>query len=104
MLTFLGKYCGSVTQNGFWWVNPLAGRQHVSLKITNFYSEQLKVNEAHDNPIGIAAVVVWNVVDSAMAVFEVESCTPFVHLQCETAVRQLANHFPHKPHVQGKSR
>lgn len=102
VLTFLGKYCGSVTQNGFWWVNPLAGRQHVSLKITNFQSEQMKVNEAHGNPIEIAAVVVWSVVDSAKEAFEVESCTAFVHLQCETALRHLANHFPYEPHVQGE--
>lgn len=102
VLTFLGKYHGSITQSGFWWVNPLAGRQYVSLKITNFQSEQLKVNEAHGNPIEIAAVVVWNVVDAAKAAFEVESCTAFVHLQCETALRHLANHFPYEPHAPGE--
>ncbi|MBL9183591.1 MAG: SPFH domain-containing protein [Verrucomicrobiaceae bacterium] len=102
VLTLFGKYCGSLTRNGFWWINPLTSRQNVSLRITNFQSEQLKVNEAHGNPIEIAAVVVWNVVDSAKAAFEVEHCTDFVHLQCETALRHLANHFPYEPHNPGE--
>lgn len=102
VLTFFGKYSGSITQNGFWWINPLAGRQKVSLKITNFQSQQLKVNDAHGNPIEIASVIVWRVVDSTKAIFEVENYNDFVHLQCETALRHLANHFPYEPHTPGE--
>lgn len=98
VLTFFGQYRGSITHNGIWWVNPLAGRERISTKVANFQSEQLKVNDALGNPIEIAAVIVWRVVDSAKATFEVESCTNFVHLQCETALRQLASHFPYEPH------
>lgn len=102
VLTFFGNYIGSITTSGFWWANPLASRARISLKITNFQSEQLKVNDAHGNPIEIAAVIVWRVVDSAKAAFEVESCAGFVRLQCETALRHLANHYPYEPHAQGE--
>jgi regulator of protease activity HflC (stomatin/prohibitin superfamily) len=102
VLTFFGKYCGSVIENGFWWINPFASRRKVSLKITNFQSQQLKVNDAHGNPIEIATVIVWRVVDSAKATFEVESYNSFIHLQCETALRHLSNLFPYEPHVQGE--
>jgi len=102
VLTFFGSYSGSLTQNGFWWVNPFAGRTKVSLKITNFQSQQLKVNDAHGNPIEIATVIVWRVVDTAKAIFEVESYNSFIHLQCETALRHLSNLFPYEPHVQGE--
>ena len=102
VLTLFGNYTGSITTSGFWWVNPLARRQKISLKITNFQSEQLKVNDAHGNPIEIAAVIVWRVVDSAKATFEVESCGGFVHLQCETALRHLANHYPYEPNIEGE--
>ncbi|WP_395743605.1 SPFH domain-containing protein [Prosthecobacter sp.] len=102
VLTFFGKYSGSVVENGFWWVNPFAGRQKISLKIANFQSEQLKVNDAHGNPIEIAAVIVWRVVDSAKATFAVENCNNFVRLQGETALRHLSNLFPYEPHAPGE--
>jgi regulator of protease activity HflC (stomatin/prohibitin superfamily) len=102
VLTFFGKYSGSVVENGFWWINPFAGRQKISLKIANFQSEQLKVNDAHGNPIEIAAVIVWRVVDSAKATFAVESCNQFVRLQGETALRHLSNLFPYEPHAPGE--
>ncbi len=102
VLTFFGKYTGSLVQNGFWWVNPFAGRQKISLKIANFQSEQLKVNDAHGNPIEIAAVIVWRVVDSAKATFAVENCNNFVRLQGETALRHLSNLFPYEPHAPGE--
>ncbi|WP_395737081.1 SPFH domain-containing protein [Prosthecobacter sp.] len=102
VLTFFGKYSGSIVENGFWWINPFAGRQKISLKIANFQSEQLKVNDAHGNPIEIAAVIVWRVVDSAKATFAVESCGNFVRLQGETALRHLSNLFPYEPHTPGE--
>jgi len=102
VLTFFGSYSGSLIQNGFWWVNPFAGRRKVSLKITNFQSQQLKVNDAHGNPIEIATVIVWRVVDTAKATFEVEDYHGFIHLQCETALRHLSNLFPYEPHTQGE--
>lgn len=102
VLTFFGNYTGSVKESGFWFANPFASKQFVSLKIGNFQSPQLKVNDAHGNPIEIAAVIVWRVVDTAKAMFDVTNYTSFVHIQCETALRQLANHFPYEPHVAGE--
>ena len=102
VLTFFGNYTGSVKGSGFWFANPFASKQFVSLKIGNFQSPQLKVNDAHGNPIEIAAVIVWRVVDTARAMFDVTNYTSFVHIQCETALRQLANHFPYEPHAAGE--
>lgn len=102
VLTFLGKYTGTVRDNGIWFANPFAGKATVSLKVANFQSPQLKVNDAHGNPIEIAAVIVWRVVDSAKALFDVEDYHRFVHIQCETALRTLASHFPYEPHEQGE--
>lgn len=102
VLTFLGKYTGSVRDNGIWFANPFASKSRVSLKVTNFQSPQLKVNDAHGNPIEIASVVVWRVVDTAKALFEVQDYKEFVHIQCETALRHMANHYPYEPHVEGE--
>ena len=102
VLTFFGNYSGSVKESGFWFANPFATKQFVSLKIGNFQSPQLKVNDAHGNPIEIASVIVWRVVDTAKAMFDVTNYTSFVHIQCETALRQLANHYPYEPHVAGE--
>jgi regulator of protease activity HflC (stomatin/prohibitin superfamily) len=102
VLTFLGKYTGSVRENGIWFANPFASKSKVSLKVTNFQSPQLKVNDAHGNPIEIASVIVWRVVDTAKALFEVEDYEAFVHIQCETALRHMANHYPYEPHVEGE--
>ena len=73
VLILFGKYIGTVRQSGFWWVNPFTIKRHVSLRIRNFNSEKIKVNDLHGNPIEIAAVVVWKVVDSARAIFETTS-------------------------------
>lgn len=102
VLTFFGKYTGSVKESGFWFANPFSSKQFVSLKIGNFQSPQLKVNDAHGNPIEIASVIVWRVVDTAKAMFDVTNYTSFVQIQCETALRQLANHYPYEPHVAGE--
>ncbi|NEN99247.1 MAG: SPFH domain-containing protein [Moorea sp. SIO3I7] len=95
VLVFLGSYVGSVRTSGFWWVNPFASKQLVSLRVRNFNSEKLKVNDAKGNPIEIAAVVVWRVVDSAKATFDVNSYVDFVAIQSETAIRGLASRYPY---------
>jgi len=91
-------YIGSVRESGFFFVNPLTSTKKISLKVRNFNSETLKVNDAQGNPIEIAAVVVWRVVDSAKASFDVENYKEFVALQSETAIRALANHYPYENH------
>jgi regulator of protease activity HflC (stomatin/prohibitin superfamily) len=98
VFTFLGKYVGSALTSGFFWTNPFAVKKKVTLRIFNFNSETIKVNDALGNPIEIAAVVVWHVVDSAKALFNVESYQNFVAIQSETAIRQLATHFPYDAH------
>lgn len=98
VFTFLGKYVGSARTAGFFWTNPFVVKKKVTLRIFNFNSETLKVNDALGNPIEIAAVVVWHVVDSAKALFNVESYQNFVAIQSETAIRQLATHFPYDAH------
>ena len=98
VFTFLGKYVGSARTAGFYWTNPFAVKKKVTLRIFNFNSETLKVNDALGNPIEIAAVVVWHVVDSAKALFNVDSYQNFVAIQSETAIRQLATHYPYDAH------
>jgi regulator of protease activity HflC (stomatin/prohibitin superfamily) len=107
VLILFGKYIGTVRNDGFWWVNPFTVRKQVSLRIRNFNSQKIKVNDLHGNPIEIGAVVVWRVVDSAKAVFDVENYEQFVDIQSETAIRQLASEFPYdvtdeeKPSLRG---
>ncbi len=102
VLTFFGKYTGTVREPGFWFANPFASKSTISLKVLNFQSPQLKVNDAHGNPIEIACIVVWRVTDSAKAFFDVQNCSEFVHIQAETALRHLASHFPYEPHETGE--
>jgi len=99
VLTFFGKYFGSIRDDGFFWTNPLVGRSKVSMRVYNFQSDKLKVNDADGNPIVIAAVVVWKVVDSAKALFDVEDFRSFVAIQSETAIRTLASRYPYDSHV-----
>jgi regulator of protease activity HflC (stomatin/prohibitin superfamily) len=98
VFTFLGKYVGSARTAGFFWTNPFVVKKKVTLRIFNFNSETIKVNDSLGNPIEIAAVVVWHVVDSAKALFNVESFQNFVAVQSETAIRQLATHYPYDAH------
>lgn len=98
VVVFFGRYVGSVRESGFWWTNPFTLRPRVSLRIHNFNSEKLKVNDALGNPIEIAAVVVWRVVDSAKALLEVENYREFVATQSETAIRALATRYPYDSH------
>ncbi|EYB69178.1 hypothetical protein DEIPH_ctg011orf0165 [Deinococcus phoenicis] len=102
VLTLFGRYVGTERRNGFYWTNPFTVRQNVSLRIRNFNSERLKVNDQMGNPIEIAAVIVWRVVDTARAVFDVEDYAEFVAIQSETALRHLAAQYPYDDY-DGKS-
>ncbi|MFT3990839.1 MAG: SPFH domain-containing protein [Luteolibacter sp.] len=102
ILTFFGNYTGTVRSPGFWFANPFANKSRISLKVSNFQSPQLKVNDAHGNPIEIACVIVWRVIDTAKAAFDVQDHHAFVQIQCETALRHLANHYPYEPHDTGE--
>jgi regulator of protease activity HflC (stomatin/prohibitin superfamily) len=97
VLILFGRYIGTITEAGLWWVNPFTvfWRREVSLRVRNFQSDRIKVNDASGNPIEIAAVVVWRVTDTAKAVFDVENYEQFVVVQSETAVRHLASRFPY---------
>jgi regulator of protease activity HflC (stomatin/prohibitin superfamily) len=95
VLTLFGKYTGTVKHDGFFWVNPFTAKKNVSLKAFNLNGQQLKVNDKVGNPIEIAAVIVWQIKDTAKAVFAVENYTQYVNIQSEAAVRHLANSFPY---------
>ncbi|MBM4013703.1 MAG: SPFH domain-containing protein [Planctomycetes bacterium] len=101
VITLFGNYRGSVRQPGLWWVNPFSQKKAVSLRVRNFESEKLKVNDRDGNPVEIAAVVVWRVVDSAQALFQVDDYQNYVHVQAESAVRNLATHYSYDPHEDG---
>jgi len=103
VLIFFGKYIGTVRHSGFWWVNPFTVRKRVSLRIRNFNSQRIKVNDLHGNPIEIGAVIVWRVIDTAKAVFDVENYEQFVDIQSETAIRTLASEFPYDVEEDDKS-
>ena len=95
VVQLLGRYVGTIRQNGLRWVNPLTTRKSVSTKLRNQETEVLKVNDLAGNPIEIAAVVVWQVTDTAMASFDVDNFVDFVSIQTETAVRHIANSYPY---------
>ena len=98
VITLFGRYVGTERRNGFYWTNPFTSRRRLSLRIRNFSSQQLKVNDAGGSPIEIAAVVVWRVVDTARASFDVENYEEFVHIQAETALRHLASQYSYDDH------
>ena len=98
VVQLFGVYKGSIKQQGFWWVHPLTRRRRVSLRIRNFESSKLKVNDQDGNPIEIAAVVVWRVVETAEAIFHVDDYEHFLHVQSESAVRNLATRYPYDAH------
>ena len=98
-----GDYQGSIKDPGFWWVNPLTVRRVVSLRVRNFESSKLKVNDHIGNPIEIAAIVVWRVVETAEALFQVDDYEQFMHVQTESAVRVLATTFPYDSHEEGQT-
>jgi regulator of protease activity HflC (stomatin/prohibitin superfamily) len=103
VVQLFGVYKGTVKQQGFWWLNPFTRRRRVSLRVRNFESSHLKVNDQDGNPIEIAAVVVWRVVDTAEAVFHVDDYEQFVHVQSESAVRNLATRYPYDAHTEGQT-
>lgn len=94
-VTFFGRYSGSARDNGIYLTIPLTTRRTVSLRVRNFNSQKLKVNDVEGNPIEIAAVVVFKVVDSAKALFDVDNYRQFVEIQSETAVRHIASQYPY---------
>jgi regulator of protease activity HflC (stomatin/prohibitin superfamily) len=102
VVMLFGKYQGSLKEAGFRWVNPLTTRRRVTLRIRNFESSKLKVNDHDGNPVEIAAVVVWRVVDSAEAIFNVDDYEQFVHVQSEAALRNLATSYAYDAHEQGQ--
>jgi regulator of protease activity HflC (stomatin/prohibitin superfamily) len=101
VVQLLGKYTGTVRQTGLRWVNPFTTRHKVSTRIRNHQTEVTKVNDADGNPIEIAAVVVWQVTDTARASFDVDDFAEFVAIQAETAVRHIANSYPYDAHGEG---
>ena len=98
VLTLFGNYKGSDKETGLRWSNPLYIKGKISLRIRNFESEKLKVNDQLGNPIEIACVVVWEVTDSAEALFEVDDYESFVSIQSEAALRNLATSYPYDQH------
>ncbi len=97
-IVFLGRYTGTVRRQGFWWVNPFTLRPRISVRIRNFETGRLKVNDRNGNPIEIASVVVWRVTDTAEALFEVDDYESYVHVQSEAALRGLAMTYPYDTH------
>jgi len=97
VLIFFGRYIGSCRTEGFRWGNPFAIKPKISLRVRNLTSETIKVNDASGSPIEIAAVIVWRVVDTAKAMFDVDLYEHFVSIQVETAVRSLATGHPYDP-------
>jgi regulator of protease activity HflC (stomatin/prohibitin superfamily) len=98
VLQFFGKYVGTTKSPGLRWANPLYSKKRVSQRVRNFESSRLKVNDNEGNPIEIAAVVVWRVVDTAEAVFEVDDYNNYVMVQSESALRNLASVYTYDTH------
>jgi len=102
VLSLFGKYVGTVKDNGLRWNNPFYAKRKVSQRVRNFESGKLKVNELDGSPIEIAAVIVWQVVDSAEAVYNVDDYESFVHIQSESALRTMATSYPYDQHEEGQ--
>ena len=102
VLSLFGKYVGTVKDNGLRWNNPFYAKRKVSMRVRNFESGKLKVNELDGSPIEIAAVIVWQVVDASEAVYNVDDYESFVHIQTESAVRTMATSYPYDQHEDGQ--
>lgn len=98
VLQLFGKYAGTAHDPGLRWANPFYAKSKVSTRVRNFESGKLKVNDSRGSPIEIAAVVVWRVIDTAEAVFEVDDYEQFVTIQSEAALRNLSTTYPYEPH------
>ncbi len=103
VLQLFGKYVGTASEHGLRWANPFFAKKAVSVRIRNFESGQLKVNDSNGSPIEIAAVVVWKVVDTAEAIFEVDDYEEFVRIQSEAALRNLTTQYPYEAHEGGET-
>jgi regulator of protease activity HflC (stomatin/prohibitin superfamily) len=103
VLVLFGRYVGTVRRDGWWWVFPLTVRKGVSLRLRNLDGGVLKVNDAVGNPVEIAAVIVWRVTDTAMAVFDVDDYGAYVAVQTETAVRHVASEYPYDAYEDGQA-
>jgi regulator of protease activity HflC (stomatin/prohibitin superfamily) len=103
VLVLFGRYVGTVRREGWWWVFPLTVRKGVSLRLRNLDGGVLKVNDAVGNPVEIAAVIVWRVTDTAMAVFDVDDYSAYVAVQTETAVRHVASEYPYDAYEDGQA-
>jgi len=101
-LVLFGTYKGTVSQDGFWWANPFMTKHTISLRVRNFETAKLKVNDNHSNPIEIGAIVVWKVVDSAEALFDVDDYVRYVEVQAESALRTVATQYPYDSHSAGE--
>jgi len=102
VLSLFGRYVGTVKEQGLRWNNPFYAKKKISLRVRNFESSKLKVNDLEGSPIEIASVVVWQVVDSAEAVYNVDDYESFVHIQSESALRAMATSYPYDQHEDGK--
>ncbi len=102
VLSLFGKYVGTSKEQGLRWNNPFFGKRKISLRTRNFESSKLKVNDLDGSPIEIASVVVWQVVDSAEAVYNVDDYESFVHIQSESALRAMATSYPYDQHDGGQ--
>jgi regulator of protease activity HflC (stomatin/prohibitin superfamily) len=95
VVRFFGSYVGTVRRSGLWWILPLADRRSLSIRVRNFETNHLKVNDADGNPVEIAAIVVWQVADTARAVYAVDDYDNFVRVQAESALRHVATTHPY---------
>ena len=95
VVRFFGSYVGTVRRTGLWWIVPLADRRSLSIRVRNFETNHLKVNDADGNPVEIAAIVVWQVADTARAVYAVDDYVNFVEVQAESALRHVATTHPY---------
>jgi regulator of protease activity HflC (stomatin/prohibitin superfamily) len=98
VVQLFGKYVGTIHKQGLWWVNPFTSRIKVSVRVRNFDSDKLKVNDKEGNPVEIGAVVVWRVIETAEAIFEVDDYEDYVQVQSEAALRNLATQYPYDAH------
>ena len=101
VLQLFGHYVGTVRQPGLKWANPFYYRRSISLRMRNFESGKMKVNDHDGNPVEIGCIVVWRVRDTAEAVFEVDDYNQYVHVQSEAALRNLATQHPYDAHEEG---
>jgi hypothetical protein len=103
VVQFFGRYVGTVRRPGFWWVLPLTRKRRVSVRVRNFETNRLKVNDADGNPVEIAAIVVWQIADTAKSTYAVDSYSDFVTVQAESALRHVANVHPYDNAAEGQT-